>query len=1027
MVRRGMSLLLSALLVLGLCPPAAAGAASEGLPQRYDLREEGAVTPARNQGRYGDCWAFAAMAALESAILKQDVDSSVTAQTLDLSEDHMDRHHGYDYPARTAGGRYELAVSYLLRGDGPYLESDYPYVLDEAATAPTPPGEVPVPEEVQPDSPSIPYDVKGVQFLENVNALALTADTVQAATAPTKEAILTYGAVSTNLYQAHDGNGTFPYTNAAYYNPETAAYYCDGQVRGYNHIANHAVAIVGWDDAFSRENFATQPTIDGAWLCKDAQGTQFGQDGFYWVSYQSACVTTTQFCFTRVEKSDGAPAARRAQHDALGLTRFLDNNYTMTASGDAGEDTYFNRFTAPEEGAVLESAGFYTMGKNASYRLYFIPDFPAFLDAFPGDYDGLTFQEVAEDYLIQEGTLTEAGYHTVDLPEPLSLEPGQDYGLGLWVDFAGPIGYMPWTQSSPEQGRGHYVFEDACPVNPQASPQVGQGETYVFDPYDESWGSGVFNGMGYGNQVEDVGTSGGGFGRITVGNLCLKGYYQGTGGAEEPDPDPVVTAVVPSEPITVPQGTPADALALPEQVTVTLSDGREIQVDVTWSAEGYDPDRPGDYLLTGTPALPEGVANPQNRTAQITVTVEAQEPVQTRSVRAAAQPKVSLTEADLYDWNAVTARMPKETAVILEDGSCVTLPLEYDPDVLMDALFELFDPGSYRLEEIFALDLPQDGSLTLEGDGFVPVQIVVTEGAYLPTVTAVEELPARTVPVGAPVSELFLPETVQVELEDGTWLPAEVQWYPGSAPLNQAGSYVLSGLVTPPEGAQAPAGQTVSLTVRVQAQAVDRELEVDLKGPSIAQRDERIPYSISFAGDTEGLVHVGLLFTVEGDVVSSTPQAEKSFPVLAVEERDLEDGSKQVGVMLSYQPEEGTEPLREGTLFTYVVRSAADRDGAVSFRLEKAVFTYERDPEEYPARLPEEAVTTWVVENRYDLDGDGDFDQADLTEAQRHYQVRRGDPGWEEAWKGDLNGNGVVDMADLVALARRVLAQWMVP
>lgn len=112
-------LLLSAILAAAVALSGAANLdvrAAGSLPETYDLRNVGGtsyVTPTRNQGRYGNCWAFAAMASLESAILKQNVDDRVTAATLDLSEDHMDRHHGYDYTPRISGGRYELAVSYL--------------------------------------------------------------------------------------------------------------------------------------------------------------------------------------------------------------------------------------------------------------------------------------------------------------------------------------------------------------------------------------------------------------------------------------------------------------------------------------------------------------------------------------------------------------------------------------------------------------------------------------------------------------------------------------------------------------------------------------------------------------------------------------------------------------------------------------------------------------------------------------------------------------------------------------------------
>ncbi|HIY21286.1 MAG TPA: S-layer homology domain-containing protein [Candidatus Flavonifractor merdigallinarum] len=813
MFRRIAGLLLAASVALGTLPTAAFAATP--LPSSYDLRTENAVTPARNQGRYGDCWAFAAMAALESAILKQNVDSSVTASTLDLSEDHMDRHHGYDYGPRLAGGRYELALSYLLRGDGPYLESDYPYTLPPEATSSTPTGSLPVPAEATPSNPTIPYQVLGVQFLENVNALELTADTAQAAIAPTKEAIRTYGAVSTNLYQAHDGKGTFPYTNGTYYNPEKAAYYCDEKAPGYNHVANHAVAIVGWDDHFSKENFTTKPDFDGAWLCKDAQGTGFGRDGFYWVSYQSACVTTTQFCFTEVVKADQAYSGI-AQHDALGLTQFVDNDYTQITGG---QDVYFNRFTAPASETTLEAAGFYTMGKNASYRLYFIPDFDEFIRTFTGYDDvGPTFQEKQNDYLIQSGTLADAGYHTISLEKPIQLTQNQDYGIGLWVDFPTPISYMPWTQSKPDRGSGHYVFEYACSLNPIANPVVAAGETYTFDPSDN--GMGIFNGLGSGDTIEDVGYTDQSYGMITFGNLCLKGYYSGDTSQVDPTPETVtVTSVTQPSGLTVPYGTDASALSLPNTVRVQLSNGKTEELTVTWNTSSYQATNPGVQTLIGTLTLTEGMTNPQNLNAQITVTVE--EPVQTtvREIVAVSSPSLSLTETELYQ--NPTACFEDSASVLLSDGTHTKLQLVDAYGELEDALFDLFDaePGVPFPIEVFTLQLPSDGSITNPKNLTPTVMVVLTDGDHLPSITSAQAPAPITVPLNTAAGELGLPEQVSVTLSDQTTAQATVNWYTGSYQAGTAGQYTISGLLTAPDNAVDPTGTAVSITVTVEAPA----------------------------------------------------------------------------------------------------------------------------------------------------------------------------------------------------------------
>lgn len=797
MFRRIAGLLLAASVALGTLPAAALAAPS--LPT-YDLRTDHAVTPARNQGRYGDCWAFAAMAALESAILKQGVDPSVTADTLDLSEDHMDRHHGFDYGPRLVGGRYELALSYLLRGDGPYLESDYPYVLPEEATSPTPTGSaLPVPEEATPSDPTIPYQVLGVQFLENVNALELTADTVQAAIAPTKEAIMQYGAVSTNLYQAHDGSGTFPYTNAAYYNPDTAAYYCDGNAPGYEHVANHAVAIVGWDDSFPKENFATQPTIDGAWLCKDAQGSTFGQDGFYWVSYQSACVTTTQFCFTEVAKADDAYSGI-AQHDALGLSKFMGNDFSY---GDE-LDVYFNVFEA-EEDTTLEAVGFYAMGIEASYTLFVIPDFSAFQTQFPGVY----LSDVRQAYTDHSGILPYAGYHRVDLKQPLTLQKGQKYAIGLEMDAGDHFDYMNMVDGSHD-----YVFESRSERNPASQDAViSTGETYVYDA------GGMFNMemepavlIDTSEEIPYVGI---------IGNLCLKGYYAGEGSGVDPEPQPVtVISITQPEGITVSYGTVASALNLPGKVSTRLSDGQTQELAVSWDTSGYRPEIPGPQSLTGSLTLPEGVTNPDQLTVQITITVEEPTPVvPTGTLALVSSPTIALTMDDLgYSGNPI-AQFPSEVGAVLEDGTAVRLPLVFDEWDVTDELLNLFDSGTYPLESQFTLELPGDGSITNPQNLAPTVTVVLTDGARLPSVASVQTPASISVPLDTAADQLGLPEQVPVTLSDGTTVQAMVTWYTGNYRANTPGQYTISGLLTPPENAVDPAGTAVSITVTVEEAA----------------------------------------------------------------------------------------------------------------------------------------------------------------------------------------------------------------
>ena len=92
------------------------------IPPTLDWRNNGGnwVTPVRNQGGCGSCWAFSTTAALESAVLRHRQTPNVN---LDLSEQVMISCGGF---GSCAGGMLELASDYFVQYGLP-PESCYPY------------------------------------------------------------------------------------------------------------------------------------------------------------------------------------------------------------------------------------------------------------------------------------------------------------------------------------------------------------------------------------------------------------------------------------------------------------------------------------------------------------------------------------------------------------------------------------------------------------------------------------------------------------------------------------------------------------------------------------------------------------------------------------------------------------------------------------------------------------------------------------------------------------------------------------
>ena len=94
------------------------------LPSKYDLRDYGWVSPVKDQGGSGSCWAFTTLAALESYLLKYENIS------YDFSENNMKNLmgiYGLNGTDWSDGGNHFMSLAYLLRWSGPLNESQDPF------------------------------------------------------------------------------------------------------------------------------------------------------------------------------------------------------------------------------------------------------------------------------------------------------------------------------------------------------------------------------------------------------------------------------------------------------------------------------------------------------------------------------------------------------------------------------------------------------------------------------------------------------------------------------------------------------------------------------------------------------------------------------------------------------------------------------------------------------------------------------------------------------------------------------------
>ena len=295
------------------------------LPASYDLRKYNLVTPIRNQGSNGNCWAFASLASLESCILK------ATGAAYDLSEENMKdlmaKFSSYGWQMQTNTGGYDrMGHAYLTSWLGPVNETQDRYIIGEVLS--------PVLNSI--------FHVQNILFLERTSYT--DNDEI-------KRAIMSYGAVSTSIhwYQSSDGADVYRNGKNIYWNR-------------FDKGANHAVAIVGWDDNYSRNNFKTTPPGDGAWIIKNSWGLAYGsEEGYYYVSYYDTSLAplndpynTYVFLFNESIKYD-----KNYQYDVSGRTDFFLNKSNTV--------WYKNVFTATDN-ELLSAVSTY-FEKNTDWEL----------------------------------------------------------------------------------------------------------------------------------------------------------------------------------------------------------------------------------------------------------------------------------------------------------------------------------------------------------------------------------------------------------------------------------------------------------------------------------------------------------------------------------------------------------------------------------------------------------------------------------------------------------------------------------
>lgn len=369
-------------------------------PVSYDLRTLGQVTPIKDQGACGSCWAFATYGSLESWLLgEEDI-------TWNFSENNLKNCHGFNWTGCGGGNRW-LSTAYLARWSGPIDEADDPYHAYEDACIP---------------GLSEKKHLETVLFIPD-RANSTDNDNI-------KQAVMDYGVMYTSMYYG-----------SSYYNATNHTYYYDGTEN-----SNHAVAIVGWDDNFSKNLFNTPPSGNGAWIVRNSWGTTWGENGYFYISYYDSNIGQSNASFINAEEPDDSIIY---QYDPLGYV--WDVGYgTSTAWGA-------NIFTATSD-KRLTSVAFYAATVNTSYEVYIYDTFSG------GSFSNLLGS--------RSGTVTCPGYYVIKLDSSIRLTSGDDFAVVVKFTTSGYIWPIPIEY--PISG-----YSDAATANPGQSYVSSDGTSWT--------------------------------------------------------------------------------------------------------------------------------------------------------------------------------------------------------------------------------------------------------------------------------------------------------------------------------------------------------------------------------------------------------------------------------------------------------------------------------------------------------------------------------------------------------------------
>jgi autotransporter-associated beta strand protein len=456
---------LAALILVTLC----AGALpvyADGLPDYYNWRRTmptdrtsgltgTIVGPVLNQSPYENCWTFATTATLEST-LNIKLKAAGLAPTPALSERYLgwlayappvngggDGFYFYDAAIEAShfnpktvfdpGETGPEPVSVLVRYGTAY-DSEWPYQHNNMQGVSLVAGRG-----------TALHDAYGLVMYYSDNPCTPFINKDSAARDYYKKLIQNYGVLKINYYAELSSAAKEPVKEQ------------DILTSHFVNI-NHAVSLVGWDDNYTILD-KQGVTHTGAWLLRNSWGTNYGDAGYYYLSYDDA----TAF----------AAGVYNAETD-WGRYTSVD---TITPSGQDFQSTPTEDPTMPD--VLIQKGGYKIADKLTSSASQLLKAVGIFVPADAMSYKievslkGNTPADATSIYTQsgtfgQDGTAAYKGYRTVDFNKFIYLPNAQNYFITVTL--------------TGQDGVSYYV-----PISLNQNQPIKDGVSYLYAPARQTW------------------------------------------------------------------------------------------------------------------------------------------------------------------------------------------------------------------------------------------------------------------------------------------------------------------------------------------------------------------------------------------------------------------------------------------------------------------------------------------------------------------------------------------------------------